>query len=147
MEIAMELKIDGVTKQYKNKIAVDGVTETLECGIYGLLGENGAGKTTLMRMVCGILEPGRGEIRLDGREILAMGEEYRALLGYLPQDFGYYPNFTAMDFLLYIASLKGLRGSSAKKKSRELLSLVGLEKEARHKIKTFSGGSALNRRF
>lgn len=136
----MELKIDRVSKQYKNKIAVDRITETFGCGVYGLLGENGAGKTTLMRMVCGILEPSSGEIRLDGREILAMGEEYRALLGYLPQDFGYYPNFTAMDFLLYISSLKGLTGRYAAKRSRELLALVGLAGEAKHKIKTFSGG-------
>jgi ABC-type uncharacterized transport system ATPase subunit len=90
MEVRMELRIDGVTKQYKNIIAVDRVTETLPCGIYGLLGENGAGKTTLMRMICGILEPSEGESRLDGRDIRAMGEEYRELLGYLPQDFGYY---------------------------------------------------------
>lgn len=136
----MELKIDRVTKQYKNKIAVDRITEELRCGIYGLLGENGAGKTTLMRMICGILEPSGGEIKLDGREILSMGEEYRELLGYLPQDFGYYPNFTAMEFMLYIASLKGLNGRYARKRSKELLLLVGLEKEAKNKIKTFSGG-------
>ncbi len=140
MVINMELKIDRVTKQYKNKIAVDRITEDLQCGIYGLLGENGAGKTTLMRMICGILEPSSGEIRLDGREILSMGEEYRELLGYLPQDFGYYPDFTAMEFLLYIASLKGLNRRYAKEKSRELLALVGLEKEAGNRIKTFSGG-------
>lgn len=136
----MELKIDRVTKQYKNKIAVDRITETLSCGIYGLLGENGAGKTTLMRMICGILEPSSGEIKLDGREILAMGEEYRELLGYLPQDFGYYPNFTAMEFMLYIASLKGINERYAVKRSRELLTLVGLESETKHRIKTFSGG-------
>lgn len=136
----MELKIDRVTKQYKNKIAVDRITEELSYGIYGLLGENGAGKTTLMRMICGILEPSGGEIKLDGREILSMGEEYRELLGYLPQDFGYYPNFTVMEFLLYIASLKGLSGRYARKRSEELLTLVGLDKEAKSKIKTFSGG-------
>lgn len=136
----MELRMDRVSKQYKNKIAVDRITEEFHCGIYGLLGENGAGKTTLMRMICGILEPSGGEIKLDGREIMSMGEEYRELLGYLPQDFGYYPNFTAMDFLLYIASLKGLNGRYAKKRSQELLTLVGLEKEGKSKIKTFSGG-------
>lgn len=136
----MELKIDRVTKQYKNKIAVDRITETLGCGVYGLLGENGAGKTTLMRMICGILEPTGGEIKLDGREILSMGEEYRDLLGYLPQDFGYYPNFTAMEFMRYIASLKDLNPRYARKRSRELLVMVGLENEMNHKIKTFSGG-------
>lgn len=136
----MELLIDRVTKQYKNKIAVDRVSKSLQCGIYGLLGENGAGKTTLMRMICSILEPSGGELRLDGREILQMGEEYRELLGYLPQDFGYYPNFTAQEFLLYIASLKGLSRAYAKKRSRQLLIEVGLENEAKHRIKTFSGG-------
>lgn len=136
----MELLIDCVTKQYKNKIAVDRVSKSLQCGIYGLLGENGAGKTTLMRMICGILEPSGGELRLDGREILQMGEEYRELLGYLPQDFGYYPNFTAQEFLLYIASLKGLSRAYAKKRSRQLLIEVGLENEAKQRIKTFSGG-------
>lgn len=136
----MELKIDRVTKQYKNKIAVDRITETMSNGVYGLLGENGAGKTTLMRMICGILKPTNGEIKLDGKEILSMGEEYRNLLGYLPQDFGYYPNFTAMEFLRYIASLKDLNRRYAKQRSEELLTMVGLESESRHKIKTFSGG-------
>lgn len=136
----MELRMDRVTKQYKNKIAVDRISETLDCGIYGLLGENGAGKTTLMRMICGILTPSSGEIQFEGREILSMGEEYRELLGYLPQDFGYYPNFTALEFMLYIASLKGMSGRYARQKSAELLVLVGLEEEKRHKIKTFSGG-------
>lgn len=136
----MEIKIDRVTKQYKNKIAVDRITETLKCGIYGLLGENGAGKTTLMRMLCGILSPSSGEIKLNGKEIIAMGEEYRELLGYLPQDFGYYPNFTAMEFMLYIASLKGLNERYARVRSKELLAMVGLEDKKKHKIKTFSGG-------
>lgn len=136
----MELVLDRVTKQYKNKIAVDRLSTTLREGVYGLLGANGAGKTTLMRMICGILEISSGEIRIDGRDIGGMGGEYRELLGYLPQDFGYYPNFTAMEFMLYIASLKGLNRTYAKEKSRLLLKKVGLGNEARHKIKTFSGG-------
>ncbi|MCR5753522.1 MAG: ABC transporter ATP-binding protein [Acetatifactor sp.] len=136
----MELRLDRVTKQYKNKIAVDRLSAKLHEGVYGLLGANGAGKTTLMRMICGILESNSGEILLDGEEIAGMGERYRELLGYLPQDFGYYPNFTAMDFMLYIASLKGLDRRYAKEKSVELLKKVGMEREARHKIKTFSGG-------
>lgn len=136
----MLLQIDRVTKQYQSKLAVDRVSVTLKNGIYGLLGENGAGKTTLMRMICGIIEPSSGELRLDGADILKMGESYRELLGYLPQDFGYYPNFTAMEFMLYIASLKGLTRAFAKKRSVELLRQVGLEHEAKHKIRTFSGG-------
>ncbi|MCM1044980.1 MAG: ABC transporter ATP-binding protein [Candidatus Gastranaerophilales bacterium] len=140
MVVRMELKIDRVTKQYKNKIAVDRISEVLEYGVYGLLGENGAGKTTLMRMICGILSPSSGEIKLDGKEILGLGEEYRDLLGYLPQDFGYYPNFTAWNFMLYIASLKGMDERYAKERGKELLRLVGLENEWKAKIKTFSGG-------
>ena len=136
----MELILDRVTKQYKNKIAVDRLSTTLKEGVYGLLGANGAGKTTLMRMICGIAEISSGEIRLGGEEIGVMGGRYRDLLGYLPQDFGYYPNFTAMEFMLYIASLKGLNRSYAKKQSKLLLQKVGLANEMRHKIKTFSGG-------
>ncbi|MDE6387901.1 MAG: ABC transporter ATP-binding protein [Lachnospiraceae bacterium] len=136
----MELIIDRVTKQYKNKIAVDRLSATLKEGVYGLLGANGAGKTTMMRMICGIAEMNSGEIRFGGEDIKAMGGKYRELLGYLPQDFGYYPNFTAMEFMLYIASLKGLDRSYAKNRSKLLLQKVGLAGEMRHKIKTFSGG-------
>lgn len=136
----MELILDRVTKQYKNKIAVDRLGAVLKEGVYGLLGANGAGKTTLMRMICGIVEISSGEIRLNGEEIGTMGGRYRDLLGYLPQDFGYYPNFTAIEFMLYIASLKGLDRRYAKKQSSLLLQKVGLAGEMRHKIKTFSGG-------
>lgn len=136
----MELILDRVTKQYKNKIAVDRLSATLKEGVYGLLGANGAGKTTLMRMICGIAEISSGEIQLGGEEIGVMGGRYRDLLGYLPQDFGYYPNFTAMEFMLYIASLKGLTRSYARNQSKILLQKVGLANEMRHKIKTFSGG-------
>ncbi|MDE7359045.1 MAG: ATP-binding cassette domain-containing protein, partial [Lachnospiraceae bacterium] len=99
----MELSIDRLTKHYGRKIAVDCVTTILRPGVYGLLGENGAGKTTLMRMLCAILEPTSGEVFLDGSEVSAMGATYRDLLGYLPQDFGYYPNYSAREFLLYMA--------------------------------------------
>lgn len=134
----MELIVDRVSKQYKDKIAVDCVSISLCPGIYGLLGANGAGKTTLLRMLCGILKPDGGTIRLDGIDV---GEErYRALLGYLPQDFGYYPEFTALDFLLYLAALKGIPKATARKKTEELLTLVSLEEVKRRKIKTFSGG-------
>ena len=136
----MELALDRVTKQYKNKIAVDRLSAALKEGVYGLLGANGAGKTTLMRMICGILEISSGEIYADGEEIHAMGGRYRDLLGYLPQDFGYYPNFTAMEFMMYIASLKGLDRRYAKVRSRLLLKKVGLANAERNKIRTFSGG-------
>ena len=134
----MELVIDRLTKQFQNKTAVDRVSLRLHSGVFGLLGTNGAGKTTLMRMLCGILQPTSGTIAFDGMDVREEG--YRAVLGYLPQDFGYYPEFTAMDFLLYMAALKGLPKQSAKRRANELLELVGLEDMVRKKIKTFSGG-------
>ena len=134
----MELVIDRLTKQFQNKIAVDRVSLRLNNGVYGLLGTNGAGKTTLMRMLCGILQPTSGTITFDGMDVREEG--YRAILGYLPQDFGYYPEFTAMDFLLYMAALKGLSKQPAKRRANELLELVGLQDMGRKKIKTFSGG-------
>ena len=134
----MELVIDRLTKQFQNKIAVDRVSLRLHNGVFGLLGTNGAGKTTLMRMLCGILQPTSGTITFDGMDVREEG--YRAILGYLPQDFGYYPEFTAMDFLLYMAALKGLSKQPAKRRANELLELVGLQDMGRKKIKTFSGG-------
>ena len=134
----MKLSVDRLSKQYKNKIAVDRVSFTLSEGVTGLLGANGAGKTTLMRMMTGILAPTSGEITADG--IAVQTEEYRSLLGYLPQDFGYYPEFTAKEFIQYIAALKGLEKRHAKRKTDELLEIVGLSEVANKKIKTFSGG-------
>ena len=136
----MELSVDRLTKQYGKKIAVDCVSTVLQPGVYGLLGENGAGKTTLMRMLCAILEATAGEVFLDGKEITALGADYRDILGYLPQDFGYYPNYTAKEFLLYMAALKGIPRDMAKKRAQELLEVVGLSEVAAKKIKTFSGG-------
>ena len=134
----MELSIDRLTKQYQNKIAVDRISLRLNTGIYGLLGANGAGKTTLMRMVCGILKPTSGTITFDGIDVSE--ERYRSMLGYLPQDFGYYPEFTGEDFLLYMAALKGMRKPQARRKTVELLELVSLHDVAKKKIKTYSGG-------
>ena len=95
----MELTLKHITKQFGRKIAVDRMNVALSPGVYGLLGANGAGKTTLMRMVCGVLKPSEGEILMDGRNIWECGDAYRSLLGYLPQDFGYYPDFTAKEFM------------------------------------------------
>ena len=134
----MELIIDRVSKHYKNRIAVDRVSAKLHQGVYGLLGANGAGKTTLMRMLTGILTPTSGTITFDGMDVST--EDYRGILGYLPQDFGYYPEFTAMDFLLYLAALKGIPKAQAKRRAMELLELVSLQDVSRKKIKTFSGG-------
>lgn len=134
----MELVIDRLSKQYKNKIAVDRISIKLHKGVYGLLGANGAGKTTLMRMISGILRPSSGTISFDGMDVSE--ENYRSILGYLPQDFGYYPEFTGRDFLMYMSALKGIANPQAKRRTAELLQLVSLQDVAKKKIKTYSGG-------
>lgn len=134
----MELVLDRVTKQYQNKIANDRISVRLQPGVTGLLGANGAGKTTLMRMITGVLKPTSGTISLDGLDVSE--ELYRDALGYLPQDFGYYPTFTGRDFLMYMAAMKGLDKHTAKRKCDELLKKVNLEHAAGKKIKTYSGG-------
>ncbi|MBR3159098.1 MAG: ABC transporter ATP-binding protein [Atopobiaceae bacterium] len=136
----MELTLDRLTKQFGARIAVDRVSVTLTPGVIGLLGANGAGKTTLMRMVCDVLRPTGGQILLDGSDVADMGVEYRSLLGYLPQDFGYYPDFTALDFMLYMATLKGFGKRDGRERSMQLLEEVGLVDDARRKVKTYSGG-------
>lgn len=136
----MELQFDRLSKEYGAKIAVDRVSAALGPGVYGLLGANGAGKTTLMRMACGVLGPTSGEVMFDGVPIERAGGAYRAVLGYLPQDFGYYPEFTALDFMEYMAALKGIGRRAARERSLELLDAVGLAGKERRRIRTFSGG-------
>ena len=136
----MELRLDRLTKQFGSAIAVDRLSATLTPGVYGLLGANGAGKTTLMRMICDVLKPTSGSVVWTGAPIERLGERYRSVLGYLPQDFGYYPDFSALDFMLYLSALKGLDSKAAKRRSMELLDLVGLKNVAKRKVKTFSGG-------
>lgn len=136
----LELTLDNLTKRYGAKAAVNGITCTLNHGIYGLLGANGSGKTTLLRMVCGILEATEGTVRYGGSAIGKLGADYRRILGYLPQDFGYYPEFTARRFLLYLAALKAIPKNEAERKVEELLEMVELTSCQGKKIKTFSGG-------
>lgn len=136
----MELKITDLTKEFSGTRAVDSVNETLGRGVYGLLGVNGAGKTTLMRMLTTLLQPTSGSVFWDGEDIFAMEGRFRNLLGYLPQDFGFYPNFTVGEYLLYIASIKGLRPAVAKQRVKELLAQVGLSKARNKKMKNLSGG-------
>lgn len=135
-----ELKLMDVQKKYKDKEAVRKFNYTFTNGVYGLLGENGAGKTTLMRLICGVLQPTRGSIYCDNIEIDSMGAEYRRLLGYLPQDFGYYGDFTAERFLRYMAALKALPEDYADSRIDELLDMVELKNVKKKKLKTFSGG-------
>ena len=136
----MELSIERLTKRFGSKVAVNNISVTLQPGVYGLLGANGAGKTTLMRMVCNVLKPTAGKILYDGKEVEQLGETYRSYLGYLPQDFGYYLDFTAKEYLDFIAAVKGIETATAKKKVWELLETVNLSDVAGKKIRTFSGG-------
>lgn len=136
----MELSIECLSKRFGSKIAVNNISVTLQPGVYGLLGANGAGKTTLMRMVCDVLKPTSGRILYNGKEIEQLGEHYRSYLGYLPQDFGYYPDFTAKEYLNFIAAIKGIDTVTAKKQITELLKIVNLSDVAEKKIRTFSGG-------
>ena len=136
----MELELTDLTKKFGELTAVDHISLTMTSGVYGLLGVNGAGKTTLMRMLCTLLKPTCGSITCNGKDIFKMDGGYRKLLGYLPQDFGFYPEFTVQDYLLYISSIKGIRPAAAKKRTRELLAQVGLAKAANKKMKKLSGG-------
>ena len=136
----MELKLEHLCKQYGTKCAVNDVSVNLKPGVYGLLGANGAGKTTLMRMICGVLKPTFGSIKLDGKTMEELGEQYYTHLGYMPQDFGFYPDFTAREFMHYMAAVKGLGDKEAKDKTEQLLTMVNLYDVADKKIKAYSGG-------
>ena len=136
----MELQLQNLSKQYGDKFAVSNVSVNLKPGVYGLLGANGAGKTTLMRMICGVLKPTSGSITLNGKTIEELGEKYYTHLGYMPQYFGFYPDFTAKEFMIYMAAVKGLDKKQAKRRTEELLKLVNLSDVADKKIKSYSGG-------
>ena len=136
----MALILDGLTKTFSSFPAVNNLSYTMDTGVYGLLGVNGAGKTTLMRMLCTLLTPTSGTITWDGQDIFSLGSAYRNLLGYLPQDFGYYPDFSVQDYLLNIASIKGLRPATARQRMQNLLEQVGLTQVRRQKMKKLSGG-------
>ena len=136
----MDLRISNLTKDFDGFKAVNNFSFQMDCGVYGLLGVNGAGKTTLMRMLTTLMKPTSGRITWDGEDIFVMDGKYRMLLGYLPQDFGCYPDFSIYDYLMYIATLKGIRPAVAKQRVRELLQQVGLVKAQNRKMKTLSGG-------
>ena len=136
----MQLCMNNISKRFGDFAAVEGVTLTMTSGVYGLLGVNGAGKTTLMRMLCTLLKPTSGNITCDGQDIFEMDAAYRDLLGYLPQDFGFYPDFSVRDYLLYIAAIKGVRPVVARDRVERLIRQVGLDKVATRKMKRLSGG-------
>lgn len=136
----MQLQLQNLCKQYGTKCAVNHVNADLSPGVYGLLGANGTGKTTLMRMICGVLKPTSGSVCLNGKTIAELGEQYYSHLGYMPQDFGFYPDFTAREFMLYMAAVKGLDTATARKRTEELLHMVNLHEAADKKVKSYSGG-------
>lgn len=136
----MELSLKNIKKEYGNKLVLDYVSISLKPGLYGLLGSNGSGKTTLFRIICGLMKPTQGAVFFNGKNIVDQAENFRDILGFLPQDFRYYRDFTARNFLLYIASLKGLSRKNASTTSDELLELVGLSAIKNKKIRKLSGG-------
>lgn len=136
----MELTLKNIKKEYGNKLVLDYVSISLKPGLYGLLGSNGSGKTTLFRIICGLMKPTQGAVFFNGKNIVNQAENFRDILGFLPQDFRYYRDFTARNFLLYIASLKGLSRKNASTTSDELLELVGLSAIKNKKIRKLSGG-------
>lgn len=136
----MQLCMNNISKRFGDFAAVEGVTLTMTHGVYGLLGVNGAGKTTLMRMLCTLLAPSAGTITYDGRDIFAMDADYRDLLGYLPQEFGFYPSFTVRDYLDYMAALKGIGKRDARRRTNDLLEQLGLADVRKKRIAKLSGG-------
>ena len=136
----MELTITNLRKQFKDKTAVDDVSLSLTPGVWGLLGANGAGKTTLMRMIADILNPTNGKLLYDGKDIHAMGEAYRNLFGFLPQDFGFFQDFTVKDYLEYVAALKDVPVRETRKKIDSLLDTLTLSNVKSKKIVKLSGG-------
>ena len=134
------LIVNNVSKNYGKFLVLKDINLEFTNGVYGLLAPNGAGKTTLIKMLVTLLFPNEGEILYNGTDIFKMGDEYRDILGYLPQEFGYYKNYSPREFLLYLSALKGIDRRQSKEKIDELLKLVGLENVADKKMKKFSGG-------
>ena len=136
----MELKIEHISKQFKDKTAVDDVSLTLTTGVWGLLGATGAGKTTLMRLIADIMTPSSGSISFDGEDIRKMGADYRNIFGFLPQDFGCSRDFTVKDYLEYVAALKDVSPRETTKKINHLLDILTLSDVKGKKIVKLSGG-------
>lgn len=135
----MKLLINNISKKYGENLALNNISVVLTPGIYGLLGPNGAGKTTLMNIIVNILKPTSGTVTLDNQNINDLKSEYRKLLGFLPQNPGYYPNFNGIEYLRYFASLKGINNRETGDLAYSLFNKVNLS-DTRKKIKNYSGG-------
>lgn len=131
------LHLENVSKKYNKTTAVDAISLHLGKGVTGLIGHNGAGKTTLMQMIATLTRPSSGRILFDGVDIAVKPDTIRARLGFLPQDFGVYPNLSALEFMQYFAALKGVRDPA---RISRLLQLVNLHEQAKRPASTFSGG-------
>lgn len=136
----MRLEIQNLSKNYGKIKALQEVNLVLEDGVYGLLGPNGAGKSTLIHLLTDNLSRDTGAVLWDAKDILKLGKQYRSILGYMPQQQGYYEDFPAGAFLMYMAKLKGMDKKVAAKRTAELLSVVNLEDHRNEKVGTFSGG-------
>ncbi len=134
------LTLNNVSKNFEKFTAVENISLNMDNGLYALLAPNGAGKTTIIKMITTLLNPTEGEILYDGVNIKTMGAAYRELLGYLPQDFGYYKNNTPKQYLSYLAALKGVPKKETAEKIDYLLEMVGLSENADKKMRKFSGG-------
>ncbi len=136
----MILSLENLTKKYDKNTAIDNISIEVKHGVNALLGVNGAGKTTLMKLIVNTLKPTCGHIFLDKKDILENEKSYRNIIGFLPQDFRGYPEFTAEELMHYIGKLKNLKDNEIKDRTNELLKLVSLSDLKNKKIKTFSGG-------
>jgi ABC-2 type transport system ATP-binding protein len=136
----MQLQMENITKNFKDKDVLKGITLGMENGVYGLLGPNGAGKTTMIRILADVLQPTSGRILINGQDKNACGDEYRAKIGYLPQDMSFYSDFTGRDYLMYVAALKGVPVGCVKATIHTLANNVGLEKDLNRRCVTYSGG-------
>ena len=138
--VKVKLQFEQITKNYKDKKVLKGISVTMGTGVYGLLGPNGAGKTTMIRIMADVLRPSKGQVLYNGRDIHAVGDDYRAKIGYLPQDISFYGDFTGKDYLEYSAALKGMEKSYAKKRIEELALNVGLQDDMNRRCSAYSGG-------
>lgn len=136
----MNVTMQGLSKRYKSKYALRDFSAELENGVYGLMGVNGAGKTTLLNIFVGILPADSGQILIDGKDIRSLGSAFYSHIGFLPQTSQFYKDFTVMEFLCYMAVLKGIDSMTCKKRMVELLEIVNLTEQAGKKIGALSGG-------